>query len=267
MKLCDKDVGQLGFGTWGLGGGFWTPEYSRDEEAVDAIRYAYERGIKVFDTAEMYGGGHSEELVGKALREVQDEVMIISKVWPNHIRYDDLVRSAEASRRRLGVKAIDLYLIHWPNPEVPLYESIRAMEDLIERGIIRCMGVSNFDVRLLEEAIRAARKYDVIADEVEYSVYHRDPEAGLIQFAKQNNIAVIAYSPLGHGQASRDSHLASIGRKYGKTPVQVALNYVILNGAIPIPKASRRRHIDEIVGSLGWSLTPDDVNAIRSRYP
>ncbi|MGC9210382.1 MAG: aldo/keto reductase [Acidilobus sp.] len=266
MRLCDKEVGQLGFGTWGIGGGYWTPEYSRDDEWVEVIRYAHDRGIRLFDTAEMYGGGHSEELVGRALREFQDEVLIVSKVWPNHLRYDDLVRSAEASRRRLGVRSIDLYLIHWPSPEVPIAESIRAMEDLIDRGVIRCMGVSNFDVRLLQEAMAAAKRYEVVADEVEYSVYHRDPEAELIPFARRNGVAIIAYSPLGRGQAARDPFLSSLGKRYGRTAVQVALNYIIANGAIPIPKASRKAHIDEIVGSVGWSLTQEDLSAIRSRY-
>ncbi len=262
MRFCDKEVSQIGFGTWGIGGGFWAPDYSRDEESVATIRYAYERGFRLFDTAEMYGGGHSEELVGQALRDVQDDVVIVSKVWPNHLRYDDLVRSAEASRRRLGVRSIDLYLIHWPNPEVPIQESISAMEDLIDRGVIRCMGVSNFDVRLLQEAMQAARKYEVVADEVEYSVYNRDPERDLLPFVKRNGVALIAYSPLGRGRALRDSRLASIGAKYGRTAIQVALNYLVQRGAIPIPKASSREHVDELWGALGWALSAEDVEAI-----
>jgi Aldo/keto reductases, related to diketogulonate reductase len=110
MRLCDKEVSPIGLGTWGMGGGFWAPDYSDDERYVSALRYAYERGIRVFDTAEMYGGGHSEELVGQALREFQEDVVIVSKVWPNHLRYDDLVRSAEASRGGLG--SVDRPLPH-----------------------------------------------------------------------------------------------------------------------------------------------------------
>ncbi len=265
MRLCDKEVSPIGLGTWGMGGGFWTPDYSDDERYIRALRYAYERGVRVFDTAEMYGGGHSEELVGQALSEFQEDVVIVSKVWPNHLRYDDLVRSAEASRRRLGVRSIDLYLIHWPSPEVPIGESIRALEDLIDRGVIRCMGVSNFDVRLLQEAMGAARKYEVVADEVEYSVYRREPEAELIPFARRAGVTIIAYSPLGRGQAARDRFLAEIGRKYGKTAVQVALNYLLPN-SIPIPKASTKEHIDELLGAVGWALSPEDVEAIRRRY-
>ena len=263
MRLCDKEASPIGLGTWGMGGGFWTPDYSMDDAYVEAIRYAFERGIRLFDTAEMYGGGHAEELVGRALREHEDEVLIVSKVWPNHLRHDDLIRSALASRSRLGVRSIDLYLIHWPSRDVPIAESIRAMEELIDMGVIRCMGVSNFDVRLLEEAMAAARKYEVVADEVEYSVYRREPERDLIPFARAHGVVIIAYSPLGRGAAASDGRLAAIGRKYGATPVQVALAYLTRN-SIPIPKASRREHIDEIVGAMNLRLSDEDYAAIAS---
>lgn len=261
MRLCDKEVSPIGLGTWGMGGGFWTPDYSNDDAYVSAIRYAYERGIRLFDTAEMYGGGHTEELVGRALRDFLDDVLIVSKVWPNHLHYDDLVRSAEASRRRLGVRSIDLYLIHWPNRDVPLSESIRALEDLVDRGVIRCFGVSNFDARLLEEAVSTAKKYEVVADEVEYSVYNRWPERDLIPLARRLGVTIIAYSPLGRGSVASDRRLAEIGKKYGRTPVQVALNY-LMRSSIPIPKSSRKEHIDEIVGSMGWSLSDEDAAVI-----
>ncbi|MGC9112708.1 aldo/keto reductase [Acidilobus sp.] len=263
MRLCDKEASLLGLGTWGMGGGFWSPDYSRDEVYVNAIRYAYERGIRVFDTAEMYGGGHTEELVGRALADVADDVIIISKVWPNHFHYDDLVRSAEASRRRLGVKSIDIYLLHWPSRDVPLQESIRALEDLVDRGVIRCMGVSNFDRQLLEEAMSLARRHEVVVDEVEYSVYNKWAERDLIPFARQAGVTIVAYSPLGRGSASSDSRLARVGAKYGKTPVQVALNY-LMRSSLPIPKASRKEHIDELLGAVGWSLSDEDYNYIRS---
>ena len=246
-----------------MGGGFWTPDYFMDDVYVEALRYAFRRGISLFDTAEMYGGGHTEEIVGRALREHEGEVVIVSKVWPNHLRRDDLIRSALASRDRLGVRTIDLYLIHWPNREVPLAESIRAMEDLIDIGVIGCMGVSNFDVALLEEAMASARKYEVVADEVEYSVYNRGPEKELIPFARRNNVTVIAYSPLGRGAVTYDTRLQRIAARYNATPVQVALAYLMRN-SIPIPKASRKEHIDEIVGSAKLRLGDEDYRQIGS---
>lgn len=263
MRLCDKEIPPIGMGTWGMGGGFWTPDYSSDDLYVEALRYALSRGIRLFDTAEMYGGGHTEEIVGRALREHEDEVLIVSKVWPNHLRRDDLIRSALASRARLGVRSIDLYLIHWPSRDVPIKESIRAMEELIDMGVIRCMGVSNFDVKLLQEAITSARKYEVVADEVEYNVYHRDPERELIPFARRNNVTIIAYSPLARGAVSRDPTLRAIAGKHNATPVQVALAY-LTRTSIPIPKASRKEHIDEIVGALNLHLSDEDVRIISS---
>ncbi|AFZ70728.1 aldo/keto reductase, diketogulonate reductase [Caldisphaera lagunensis DSM 15908] len=261
MKLCDKEVGKIGFGTWGIGGGYWQKDYSKDKESIEILRYAYEKGFRLFDTAEMYGDGHSEELVGKALNEYED-VLIVSKVWSNHLRHDDLIKSAINSRKRLGIKSIDLYLIHWPNNRVPIEESIRAMEELIDSGVIRCMGVSNFDVKLLKDAMQSAKKYEIAVNEIEYNVFHKSPENDIIPFAKENKIEIIAYSPLAKGEVIYDSILKKIGEKYNKTSVQIALNYLLKN-SIPIPKASNKKHIDEIMGSIDFQINEEDYEILK----
>lgn len=263
MILCDKNVSQIGFGTWKIGGEFWTPDYSRDSQYVEILKYVINNGINLIDTAEMYGGGHAEELVGKAIKEFDREnIFIITKVWPNHLRYEDVIKAAKGSLRRLNVKYIDLYLIHWPNPSIPLNETIRAMENLVDQGIVRCIGVSNFDVKLLSEAITLTRKYEIVANEIEYSINNKSAENDIIPFCEKNNIKVIAYSPLARGNVKNNKILEEIGRKYGKTTIQVALNYLIKR-SIPIPKASTKDHVDEILGSLGWSLSDEDYERIR----
>jgi diketogulonate reductase-like aldo/keto reductase len=263
VKLCDKNVSQIGFGTWKMGGGFWTPDYSRDSHYVEILKYVINNGINLIDTAEMYGGGHAEELVGKAIKGFDREnIFIITKVWPNHLRYEDVIKSAKESLRRLDTKYIDLYLIHWPNPSIPLNETISAMENLVDQGIVRCIGVSNFDVKLLSEAITLTRKYEIVANEMEYSVNNKSAESDIIPFCEKNNIKVIAYSPLARGNVKNNKILEEIGRKYGKTAIQVALNYLIKR-SIPIPKASTKDHVDEILGSLGWSLSDEDYERIR----
>jgi len=261
-RIGDKKVSDIGLGTWKMGGGYWTPDTTKDEEDVRAIRFALENGINLIDTAEMYGGGHTEELVSMAINGLdREEIFIITKVWSNHLKYDDLIKSAMQSLKRLNSKYIDLYLIHWPNTSVPIAESIKAMEKLVDMGVIRYFGVSNFTVKLLEEARSATSKYEIIANEIEYSVMNKSPEKDLIPYCEKNKIIVIAYSPLGKGNVSKLTILESIAKKYNKTAVQVALNYLIKR-SIPIPKASKIEHIKEILGSMGWYLTEEDYNRI-----
>lgn len=266
-KSCFKRVGcvpAIGLGTWGVGGGFWNADTSRDAEWIDAIKYAIERGIKLIDTAEMYGGGHAEELVGRAIRGfARDELFIITKVWPSHARYDDVIKSAEASASRLGTY-IDLYLLHWPSDTVPICETIKAFEALVDRGVIRYFGVSNFSLSQLQEAEACAKKYEVAAVQNHFSLYNRRDEMDVIPYAQANGIMYVAYTPLEKGALARDLLLAEIGRKYGATAIQVALAWYVKRGVVPIPKAERRSHIDEIAGALGIELSDEDFARISS---
>ncbi len=135
MNLCDKKISKIGFGTWKIGGGYWSADRTRDPHWIDLLRYVMDRGINLFDTAEMYGGGHTEELLAQALKQYDPEdFLVVTKVWNNHLAYEELIKSAKASLKRLGLKTIDLYLIHWPSPSVPIRESIRAMEKLVKMG-------------------------------------------------------------------------------------------------------------------------------------
>jgi diketogulonate reductase-like aldo/keto reductase len=249
MEICGKKVSRIGLGTWKIGGGFWMPDKSRDKENLEIIKYAIEKGITLIDTAEMYGGGHSEELVGEAVGRSED-VVIITKVWPSHLRYEQVKRSAHESLKRLKRDYIDLYMIHWPNPEVPLQETVGAMKDLMQEGIVKCIGVSNFSVDLLEEALKLAK---IEANEIEYNPLHLEPERDVIPYCESKGIKVIAYSPLAQGRILRDQRLLGLAKKYGKTPAQIALNYVSKR-SFPIPKASRKEHVDEIASSLDFQL-------------
>jgi len=265
VKRCFKRVGcvpAIGLGTWGVGGGFWSVDTSRDEAWVEAIRYAVGRGLKLIDTAEMYGGGHAEELVGKAIKGFpREELFIVTKVWPNHARYEDVMRSAEGSASRLGTY-IDLYLLHWPSDAVPICETIRAFEALVDRGLIRFFGVSNFSLQQLQEAETCAKKYEVAAVQNHYSLYNRRDEADVIPYALVNGIMYMAYTPLEKGAVARDRRLAEIGKKYGATPVQVALAWYVKRGVVSIPKAEKKEHIDEIAGALGLNLGEEDFAEI-----
>jgi diketogulonate reductase-like aldo/keto reductase len=266
-----KKIGEwlpvLGQGTWGIGGGFWSADTSMDEEWVAALRRGVELGMTLIDTAEMYGGGHSEELVGRAVRGFgRDELFIVSKVWPSHAGYDDVLRSAEASVRRLGT-FMDLYLIHWPPTDVPLCETMRGLEAVVARGYARFIGVSNFGLELVEEARSCLSREDVVAVENKFSLLDRRDEETVIPYAEREGMLYLAYTPLEKGQLSRDSFLAEVGRRYGRTAAQVALNWlVMINPVVPIPKASTIQHVEENAGAMGWRLSEEDWRKISEKF-
>ena len=253
----------LGFGTWRLGGGE-TVELSNDVFCIKALKKAFELGYRLIDTAEYYGAGHTEEIVGKALKDFnREEFFITSKVWPNHLHYEDVIKACQGSLKRLQVKCIDLYLIHWPNPQIPIKETVSSLEKLVEDGKIKYIGVSNFSVEELREAMDCTSKHEIVANQVRYSVLDKKPEADLLPFANKNNIRVIAYTPLEKGRI-RIPFLNDLSSKYGKTENQIALNYLICKEAVPIPKAIHEEHMIENLGAVGWKLSNEDVEKLSS---
>ena len=266
LKLIGSDkVTAIGMGTWGIGG-YESPDYSRDRESVEALRYGLELGINLIDTAEFYGAGHSEELVGEAIRGFErEEIFIISKVWPTHFGYESAKRAARASAKRLGTY-IDLYLLHWPGTEWGrIEETLHALEELVDEGLIRYIGVSNFDLELLKRSQEAMRKHEIVANEVKYSLRDRWPEtSGLLDYMKREKMALIAYTPLEKGSLARNQCVAEIGKSYDKTAAQVALNYLIWeDNVVAIPKAGSKAHLKENAGAMGWRLTKDDREKAR----
>jgi diketogulonate reductase-like aldo/keto reductase len=260
--LCGRSVSDFGIGTWGIGGRS-SPETGNDKGDVEAIRYALDKGINVIDTAEMYASGHTEEIVGRAIKEYdREKLFIITKVWNTHLRYPDLLKSAEQSLKRLGVSYVDLYLIHWPNPSVPIAETISAMEKLVEKGLVRNIGVSNFNVKELQDSMDAAKTCEISANQIEYNYVKREAEVDVIPFCEYNKVDVIAYTPIMKGHIASNSPLKKLGQKYNATPIQIALNYV-LKRSYPIPKSSRKNHIDELLGALDFRLSEQDFIELR----
>jgi len=275
LGTTGESVAAIGLGTWNMGGRE-SPDYRDDERLIEAIRYAVELGMNHIDTAEMYAAGHAEELVGEAVKQFsRDEVFIATKVWPSNLRYEDVIRSCRRSLERLQLKYVDLYMVHWPNPRIPLQETMKAMEKLVKDGLVRYIGVSNFDVELLEEAMNALKREEIVANQVEYSLEAREVERELIPFCERNGITVTAYTPLGKGRipaeaasnTPRGKILAEMAQRYGKTPVQIALNWVIWRpNVITIPKAARKEHLEENAGAAGWRLTEEDYKRLSAAY-
>jgi diketogulonate reductase-like aldo/keto reductase len=258
-----EKIPEIGLGTWKMG-----TDPQKDKEA---IRTAIKLKMKFIDTAEMYG---SEWIVGDAIKGERG-IFVATKVSPNHFRYDDVIRSCETSLKNLNLKQIDLYQLHWPNHSIQIGETMRAMEKLVDMGKIRHIGVSNFDQREFEEAQSSLSKYDIVSNQVEYSILVRDPEKEMLDYCNKNRITLIAYSPLARGAIFDKKNrnllemLDSIGMAHKKTATQVALNWLLSKkSVVVIPKASNREHIIEIAGSSGWSLTKDEemqLNSLKER--
>jgi diketogulonate reductase-like aldo/keto reductase len=243
-------------------GGSTTPVTDLDSACIEAIQYAIDSGVNVIDTAEMYAAGHTEEIVGQAIRPYErGDLFIITKVWNTHLRHDDLISSARKSLKRLMTDYVDLYLIHWPNSSVPVEETISAMEELVDQGIVRSIGVSNFSVGETMGAMNASGK-GICANQIEYNYGRRQAEGDVIPFCEKNNIAVIAYTPIMKGRPTASSVARTLARKYEVNPVQLMLRYT-MERSLPIPKSANKKHIDELVEATKIKLTRDDYEMLR----
>src|SRR5437867_9181481 len=193
-----ESIAGVGMGSWGMGGGL-RADSCRDSESIEALTLGLERGMTLVDTAEMYGAGHSEEVVSKALEDWRKPVFVASKVSPSHFGYDDLLRSARKSLERLRMKQMDLYQLHWPNPRTPITETMKAMEKLMQDGMVRHIGVSNFSVAQMKESQAALSREEIVSNQVEYSLVDRAVEEEILPYCQREKLTLIAYSPLGQG--------------------------------------------------------------------
>jgi diketogulonate reductase-like aldo/keto reductase len=235
------------------------------EDKIAALRSGIELGIDLIDTAEIY---ETEPLVAEAIKGYRrDTLFIATKVWPMHLKYDQVLKAAQRSLERLQCSYIDLYQIHWPNSSVPIKETMRAMEKLVDDGKVRYIGVSNFSLSQTKEAEEALSKYELVSNQVEYSLKVREIEADLLPYCDKNGIIILAYRPLAHGALANPSGklkavIDEISQKDGgKTPAQIALNWLLNKSRMvfPIPRASRPQRVAENAGAVGWSLDSDDM--------
>ncbi len=261
----------FGLGTWMIGGGRERNPENDDEADRESIRRAIERGLTHIDTAEMYAGGHAERILGEAIK-VYDraKLFLVSKVWPDNLNYDSLLRSAENSLSRLGTSYLDLYLIHMPNPQISLNETMRAMNELVDRGLVRHIGVSSFSVPRMEEALSFSR-HPIVATQVHYNLIFREPEEkGVISYAERNGMLVIAWRPVQKGALSENPPkiLREMCNKYGRTPAQVALNWLISQPSVVTLSTMRKiSHLEENLGALGWTMEQEDIEKLRREFP
>jgi len=256
-----------------IGQGTWQLEHHHRSQVVATLRRGLELGLTHVDTAEMYGDGSVEEMVGEAIEGRRDEVFLVSKVLPSNASRRGTVTACERSLRRLRTDRLDCYLLHWPSSEHPLEDTIAAFEDLQRSGAIRSYGVSNFDEDLLRKAVAISGRGKIACDQVLYHLEERHADAGLIPLCEELGIALVGYSPFGSGsfpspQSRGGKALAEIARAHGATPRQVALAFLTRRPSLfTIPRSSRVEHTEENAGALRLKLSEAELARIDAAFP
>ncbi len=256
-----EQVPALGQGTWMMG-----ERSDRRSGEIAALRMGVDLGMTLIDTAEMYGEGAAEELIGAALSDVRDNIFIVSKAYPQNASHGRLGLACEASLRRLRTDRLDLYLLHWRGL-VPLGETVEAMEALRTAGKIRYWGVSNLDTGDMEELL-ATGGDGCAVDQILYNLTRRGPEHDLLPWLEARSVPAMAYSPVEQGRLIADKTLRRIAEALDATPAQVALSWTMRrSGMIAIPKAGTAAHVRENRAAVDLALSDDDMAALEAAFP
>jgi len=264
----------IGQGCMGIGGDF-SADYSSDSEQIKALELGIDLGMTLIDTSEVYGAGHSEELVGKVAKRHRSEICIATKFAPENNSYNGIIKAANKSLQRLDTDYIDIYQVHWPNPAVPVSETMQALEELVKSGKVRCIGLSNFSVKEMREAQDALGSEFIVSNQVEYNLFDRFIEQSILPYCETKNITVMAYSPLDKGRIVEHGEafklLSKISMKHGCTVSQIILNWLICQSSvIVIPKAVKEKHIRENAVASDFELSGkelDDISRVCSGTP
>jgi diketogulonate reductase-like aldo/keto reductase len=255
-----------------VGQGTWNMEKDDRRTAIEALRRGLDLGMTHVDTAEMYGDGKVEDLVGEALGDRRDEVFLVSKVLPSNASRRGVVQACERSLRRLRTGHLDCYLLHWPGSH-PLADTLAAFEELREAGKVRSWGLSNFDEEELAEAVDIVGEGKIACNQVLYHLQERAIEHAVIPFCDEHGIAVVAYSPFGSGDFPKPNSsggrvLADVAAAHGATPHQIALAFLLrLSSLFAIPKASRSAHAEENAAAAEIVLGEEEVRRIDAAFP
>lgn len=258
---------KIGFGTWKIGGGT-SPNRSLDAKSLTALRTALEIGYTHFDTAEMYADGHAEELIGEAVHRSgrkREDLVITSKVMPENLKYDDILRACDRSLKHLGMGYIDIYLIHWPRAGWNYEESFRALNKLVHNGKVKHLGVSNFNVKLLKQA-QTLSETPIVTNQIPYSLADRSyVNNGVIEYCRQNDILVMAYEPVDKGHLRSNRSLDAIAKAHNANIYQIALAWLVAQArVVTIPMSFNPQHIKENFDAAEIELTSDEMEQLTN---
>ena len=261
----------FGIGSWQMGGRH-EQDFTNDDKAdIQAICNAIESGIIHIDTAERYANGHAEELVGEAISNYKrDKLFLASKVWNTNLKYKDVLTACSSSLKRLKTDYLDLYLVHLPNPDIPIQETMKAMSKLKKESLIKNIGLSDFSV----ERVKEAQDYcadKIVVNQLHYNLIFREPERkGLVDFCRENDVFLVAWRPVQYGMLTDASIpvMKEMCAKYHKTPSQIAINWLISQkNIVTISKMRKEDHLKENLGAVGWEMEVDDIEILRCEYP
>lgn len=266
MKTITLPTGEtvpaLGMGTWNIG----DSRATRGEE-IATLRFGLDEGLTLIDTAEMYGEGRSESLIGEAVAGRRDEVFLVSKVYPHNATTKGAVAACERSLKRLGTDRLDLYLLHWRG-NVPLEETVRVFESLQQAGKIRAFGVSNLDRDDMEELWKVPGGNATAVNQVLYNLVRRGMEWDLRPWLREHRVPVMAYSPVEQARLLSDARLQEFAAQHGATPAQIALAWLLhQDDVIVIPKTGRRENLRENLGALDVNLTAEQLSELERLFP
>ena len=261
----------FGIGSWQMGGRHERDFANDDQADIQAICTAIESGIIHIDTAERDAGGHAEELVGEAISNYKrDKLFLVSKVWNTNLRYEDVLKACVGSLKRLKTSYLDLYLVHMPNPDIPIQETMKAMSKLEKEGLIKNIGLSDFSVERFKEA-QGCCDDKIVVNQLHYNLIFREPERkGLVDFCRKNDVFLVAWRPVQHGMLTDISIpvMREMCAKYHKTPSQIAINWLISQkNIVTISKMRKHEHLRENLGGVGWEMKSQDIERLRFEYP
>ncbi len=265
-----SSVAAIGQGTMGIGGFFGRAE-DNDSECIRLLRLGIDLGMTVIDTAEVYGGGHAEELVGRAVAGVRDKVTIVTKFSAEHSRAADVIAAAERSLKRLGTDYIDVYMPHWPNPQIPVAETLEALDHLVAAGKVKDIGLSNFGAADAAQAAMQLHHGSLACLQNEYSLIERSVEDTILPFCAQQQITLMAYSPYCQGKllsrSQRTEPLFAMAADYGISTAQLALAWLLRSASVlVIPKAAREENLRANVAVLTLEIAQADLEALSLAF-
>ena len=269
-----KAIHPIGIGTWNISSisdsnnpdapyKGTKPVYGNEEVEIEALRYSLTKGQNHLDCAEMYGAFYTDEVVGRALQGTQrSDLFIADKLWKSRVDKGLVRPTVEKMLQKLGTDYLDVLYIHKPWDDAPWQRAIPQIDKLIDEGIVRYFGVSNFTVKDMQEA-QSIAKHPIAVNQMKYNVLYKDEVTDeLRQYCAEHDIQIVAYQPIKRQEVLNDETVKTIATKYDATPAQVALAWLLAKGALPIPKATNKVHIDENVAAIGLRLSDEDVAAL-----
>jgi diketogulonate reductase-like aldo/keto reductase len=261
------EVPILGFGTFAMGGEH-EADYSNDEVCIKAIKTALELGYTHIDTAEVYGGGHTEELIGKAIKGFdRKKLFITTKVYKTNLKYDEIINSAKGSLKRMNIDYIDMYLIHASNPDIPIEETMKALNELVNQGLIKNIGVCNFTIEELKEAQKHS-KAKIVMNQMKYSLWTKTPpDLKTMKYCQENDIMITAYKLFGRGKLEKEKIglIQNIAKKYNRTEAQIITSWITSKkNIVAIFKSLNKKHMKENLEALEFEMNNEDYQKLDS---